>query len=215
MLSVNEVFAKARDAYKQNFQMLLPLGFLWAVLSGIVQYVTGVPSNKPVDILIIKSLFLGSFVLAVPQIMLLYVGAKIFKGRVVAKEQLWTIVRDTFLMYVLISAMMQVITFLGVLLFVVPGIYFGVIFVFADMIWIFERRPFADCFSASAILVRGRFWKVFLVHMSLSIIVMFPAVILGRFWGSLWAAFGIPFYCLGRVAIYDALKMTSKIADQI
>ncbi|MFH2034976.1 MAG: hypothetical protein ABIJ45_01125 [Candidatus Zixiibacteriota bacterium] len=111
---------------------------------------------------------------------------------------------------------------LGSLVFIIPGIYLGVIFCLSDIAVIIEEREETGVFKLSKELIRGFFWKTlwFLViigspHMIsfFFLTTSFPALALTwldpeqeRILFTIFYAVFIPFFIVGRVLLYHKLK---------
>lgn len=60
---------------------------------------------------------------------------------------------------------------IGVLFFIVPGIYFSIAFVFVIYCLIIQNKPVDSAFGASRELVRGKWWNMFLYLIVLQLII--------------------------------------------
>ncbi len=109
--------------------------------------------------------------------------------------------------YLLISIIVTSINIIGTLLFIIPGIIFGVWFSFASIIVVFKEIRLLDALKASRKLVRDKFWPV------LWRLVGGFFMIAGLYLLALWVGFLI----IGFIGGHDAetiLLATPGIAEQ-
>lgn len=102
--------------------------------------------------------------------------------------------------YFLLSALYGVIVILGTILFIVPGIYFGIKYGFAPYLFIDKKTGIWEAFNLSAKLTQGIKWKLFWfqVLMILILIAGALALLVGLF-------FAYPTALLAEVYVYRKL----------
>jgi len=73
--------------------------------------------------------------------------------------------------YIVWSLFYGVIVIVGMMFLLIPGIYFGVAFVFGAFIFVLKDGSFGEMMSVSMAIVKGNWWKTFLYLIVLSLLV--------------------------------------------
>ena len=76
--------------------------------------------------------------------------------------------------YLAVYFSLYVLTGIGFILLIVPGLYLTTIFIFADIAVVLENKKYMDAFHRSMDLVKGCFWQVFLFLLSLVSLSLIP-----------------------------------------
>jgi len=79
---------------------------------------------------------------------------------------------------------------LGFLVFVIPGIYLGVLWLFAPIVSVTERRSFRESLRRSVALGRGRFWWILGSYVAIQITITLAGLVISE-------AIGIPLAAVG------------------
>lgn len=109
-------------------------------------------------------------------------------------DEVWQAVKKRIVLYILYSALTGIITFIGLLFLVIPGIYLGVTLSFVYMVAFVEGRSFPDAVSRCFNFVQGHWWNTFgllllayVIYYIISMLFGLPALIYGAVIGILTA----------------------------
>lgn len=99
--------------------------------------------------------------------------------------EVWRVMLSRLGSALLASFAFCLIIVVGMLFFIVPGVYFSIAFVFVIYSLIIQNKPIDSAFGASNELVKGKWWNLFLYLIVLQLIISFMAWI-----------FNIPYFFL-------------------
>ncbi len=85
------------------------------------------------------------------------------------KNRLWKYIVVSFLFYFMVGA--------GYFLFLIPGIFLSVVFVFVDVFVLLENTSVSKSFGKSWQLVRGYFWRLFVLYIMMITLAMLPGLL--------------------------------------
>jgi hypothetical protein len=107
-------------------------------------------------------------------------------------SEVWNAVKKRILLYFIYSILVGILTFLGFLFLIIPGIYFMVTLSFIYMFTFFENRNFVEAVSRCHEFIQGQWWNtlgllvlVYLIYYIISLLFSFPALIYGAIIGFL------------------------------
>lgn len=107
-------------------------------------------------------------------------------------DEVWQGVKKRMILYILYSVFNGIITFVGLMFLVVPGIYLGVTLSFVYMVAFVEGRSYPDAVSRCYNFVQGHWWNTFgllllayVIYYIISMLFGLPALIYGAIIGVL------------------------------
>ena len=107
-------------------------------------------------------------------------------------DEVWQGVKKRMMLYILYSVFNGIITFVGLMFLVVPGIYLGVTLSFVYMVAFVEGRSYPDAVSRCFNFVEGHWWNTFgllllayVIYYIVSMLFGLPALIYGAIIGVL------------------------------
>jgi len=108
------------------------------------------------------------------------------------------------------------ITFAGVILFLIPAIIWGVKYFFTPMISALEGKKTKEALKESKILVKGYFWQILLRLIVFYIVSSFPGIILSSINPNLTfiQTFFLPITSLFYVVLFNNLRYKNQIKQQ-
>ncbi len=211
ILNIKKIFQEAFRLYKESLSLLMSLGLIYTIIIEFGQVVfQNLPSQSP-GLLFLMNMFVSAFV----SIALVYVASEIYQGKEIDLNKVFVIVKGKYWNYVTVSIAFLVVVVSGILFFVVPGAYFGTIFIFADLLVILENKIFVEAFKRSADLVRGHFLKVFLFSLVTACFLFIPNAMgalrfnglnVGRIFQMCLMVFIIPYITMAQVGLYYQMK---------
>ncbi|MBS1504196.1 MAG: hypothetical protein JST32_19155 [Bacteroidetes bacterium] len=121
-------------------------------------------------------------------------------------EEMWGYFKFFYLKVLIASLVLLVINALGLVMCIIPGIYFGVVFSLVAPVMIVENTSFGYAFNQSFRLIRNNWWVTFgaliitgIIWYVARVAIVFPAVILG--YANIYSQF----------LSTDAARLTSRI----
>lgn len=113
-------------------------------------------------------------------------------------DEVWHAVKKRIGLYILYSLLTGIITFVGLLFLIIPGIYLGVTLSFVYMVAFLEDRSFPGAVSRCYDFVQGHWWNTFgllllayVIYYIISMLFGLPALIYGIVIGILTADGGV------------------------
>ncbi|MBG8555378.1 hypothetical protein [Hymenobacter guriensis] len=187
--------AHARPLGKCLLYFVLPVALLGGVAQGLAQQdalrLVDAAANGDASSLARYSYFniqqlLATFLLALSHSMLMctvysYVRLRIIQpaDQEIAPAQVWQQVKSYLLPMLAASFIIGIIVGLGMLLFVIPGIYLAVGLSLTWTILVMEDRGITESFSRSLHLVKGKWWSTLGLLVIMYLIVLILSAIFG------------------------------------
>jgi len=209
ILDLNHLFRTTTELYKANFQLLFTLGFLGnlpAAFSSLFFQQDEVTTTGGIF------LILANMVYTWAMMVLTYASARLVNGKQVTLHEAMTRVNAYFWRFFVAVVLYVMITTVGILCFIIPGVYFGTVFIFAYIPIVVEGKDIKESFGISKNLVEGHFWQILLLSVGI-VIFSSTAYILAGLTGSFNLALSfligviyISFVTLLEVAVYRRLK---------
>lgn len=161
-INILDVFKRSFLLFKENFLLFMGIALIGNVF-GVLGAVLSPISKAAGDLIGFLSLPLGIFLSIWSSAALIIAVANILSGTKISLRECFAGVRGKYWRCVSVSLLYFLIFFVGFLLFVLPGVYWGTIFAFSVTIVVLEKNKNINPLSASKKLVKGAFWKVFTV----------------------------------------------------
>jgi hypothetical protein len=160
-VNLPEVFNGAWQHYKAQAKFFISVSLVYALLSeGAGFLITRLSAQTQ------QQLFLKSVVNIVfacwASIAIIFAASCLARNRKFSVEHALALARQRYGLYLCVYLAMLGMVIFGFLLFVVPGLYFMTIFLFADILVVVDHVGFTQAFVRSARMVRPFFWKVFI-----------------------------------------------------
>ncbi|MCD4780395.1 MAG: hypothetical protein K8S27_07605 [Candidatus Omnitrophica bacterium] len=142
--------------YRRNISIFLPLGFIY----GFSQMLADNIYFSDEQFLGLR-LFIQIIINCIATIIVIYTTFALGQGLAVGIKEWMAIVRQKLLLFTGISLIRMFFVGLGFLAFFLPGLYLSTIFLFVEVIVIFEYTDVQSVFQKSVVLVHHVFRKVF------------------------------------------------------
>lgn len=150
---------------------------------------------------------------------LTYVAGKLLNGEDVDIKESLLSVSSLFLRFMLSMTLYLFLLFGGLIIFIIPGLYFGTIFCFSYIPIILERKGVIEGFKISKNLIKGYFWVMLLlglVVVASSVLVYFISTLLGGVMKEvlygLFCAISAPYLIILEVSFFNKLKVINKVS---
>ncbi len=98
-------------------------------------------------------------------------------NRTIEVSELWNEVKSNYLPMIGSLLIMSVLTFLGFILLILPGIYLAIVFSLIPPLMIIEKMSFSDALSRAFKIISEKWWSTFGLIFIMGIIVGFMALI--------------------------------------
>ena len=162
-IRIGVVLKKSLLLYKDNFFLFIGILFLGYSLF-LSHYLIGmVKSHDQLWISLIGSVLIiaGLLVVVWGSIALIIAIANRYENKKITIKSCFLEVKGNYWRYCLIALIYFLIVFVGLLIFVIPGIYWGVIFCLSYIVVVLEKSGNLIPFIRSKELVKGNFWRMF------------------------------------------------------
>ncbi len=209
-LEVKQLVNNSLTLYKNNFKYLFLLGVIGGIGFSINEYIRffykgaligGVSS-------VIANLLFGWTV-----IMLVLASWKLLNDEKISIQESLSSASNSFIQFILSQILYFLLVIVGFILLIVPGLYLGTIFTFACIPIVLEQKNVIEGFKISKNLIKGYFWVILLIGISVMAISGAVYFISGLF-GSLmkvllygiFTALIVPYLSILEVSIYKEIK---------
>jgi len=170
-VNISKILKQSFSLYKENFLLFIGIAFLGyavglldAVLRAIFEnaYTYGWISLIAVP--------LGFLISIWASVALIIAVSNRYLNNVTTWKQCFIEVKGKYWRFIVITALYILISGAGILLLVIPGIYWGTIFCLATVAVVLEKRKDIGPLKISKELVRGDFWKIFLLGLIILVV---------------------------------------------
>ncbi len=176
MTSFGEVFGNSISDFRGNFKTLFSLGFMGMVIPALLFLIVslsmyGSAGYWPVYIVLIVISLVLSIYASVGTLLTIHRGnMSVGDAFREASPYFWKVVG--------LSIVLGLLLLVLFILLIIPGIIFGVYWIFASLFLVIENRRIGECLDASKQLVKGKWWRVFGYYLLLGIIVVVVSLII-------------------------------------
>jgi len=171
-----EVLQKGLLLYKRRFEFFLSISLIYAIfdqLAGI-----GITRLKlPFEETLFLRAFVDVIIVSWAAIPIFFGASRLARGKTFLTAKALAVARERYGAYLSVDVTRMMILELGVLFFIVPGLYFMTLFLFTGILVVAQKADFRQAFDLSARLVRPFFWKVFTFIMILIGMSLVPGVL--------------------------------------
>lgn len=181
LISISDLIKNGWQLFAKNIQQfVLPIGVLIPVY--LILYLLEFfvfPGQTVIYLLVLAlSIFMNLWI----SILLIELINKIYKNQSFNINELFQSSMKKIAIYFLVAILVGLVTMLGFILLIIPGIIFAVWYSFAEFIVVLEDKKGTETLKASKDLVRGRwgatFWRLVLPSLLVYLIGMVIALIL-------------------------------------
>ena len=192
-VNIGQAVSFGWEKTKANFWLMVGIALVLMVI-GIVP-----------GMIFTKSFVLGSNLLtwilgSIFGVGLIKILLKIYDNKPVAIEDFFSLTMNQFLDYLLASLMLIVITFVGLILLIIPGIIFSLKYQFT--LWLIldkNLRPMAALKESNRI-TKGHLWNLFLLWLLSILIIIAGCLVFG-----VGALVAVPVVILAQTYVYKSL----------
>ncbi|MBF0521684.1 MAG: hypothetical protein HQL24_01360 [Candidatus Omnitrophica bacterium] len=217
-LGLGEVFKTSFNVYKEHFQSFVSLSLIYALLTLLIRIAikkilgeAEAESFRALGIIVM----LSTLVLCRMGCVMIDMASKNYRKEPLDIRKSFLETKDRYVTYLLVYIGVFFMMAAGLLFFVLPGLYFGAIFFFADTLVILEKKSFGEAFRRSRELVRKQFGMVFLFFLTIILVSLFPVICLQivgvqyinliKSLSEVFSTLFIPFYMIAQVQLYHGL----------
>jgi len=216
-IDIRQIIKEAFLLYKNNFQPFILVGLFYG-FAGVVDGILYASFKlKPGGITFLLNILITSWA----SMVLVEMSSRAFQNKTIDLREAFMSPKQKYWNYVVVACTFFLLLTLGFLFFILPGIFFATIFIFADIVVILENRIFIDAFKRSAQLVSGLFGRVLLFSLLTALIILIPTLILGLLAATPYLKFAkalsvvatvfiAPFVISAQVRLYYAVKAIKK-----
>lgn len=157
-LRVSELLRSSLEIYRRNLRLFISISLLLAISIVALLRIFGTihPESFKGFVFMTCSTLLSSWF----SMAMMYAAILLLKGRKIDFKQALRMPRERYFHYVTVNAALFVLVICGAFLFVLPGIYLGVLYNFASTVTVFENTDLKASFLKSAYLVKGYFFNI-------------------------------------------------------
>lgn len=194
--------------FRNNIRLFLGISLL-----GVIPALLEIISPKSLSVLLSPaSLFIGIWA----YIALVIAASKRYRNEETGVADCFTTTKGKYWRVIGVVSICFLISLAGLLLFVIPGIYWGIIFCLSDLVVIIDGRKETCPLKMSSQLIKGFFWKTFWFLTIISLPFLLPSIPaltltktnpkLSGFLANVFHALLMPFFVVGQVFLYHRLK---------
>ncbi len=171
------ILKRSLSLYKDNFSLFIKI----AILGEAVYLLDMIRRTLPQDVLPWTGFIVlpaGILVYTWASIALVIAASNRYADKTIVLKESFVQVKGKYWRYICVGILYLLILGTGLLLFLIPGIYWGTIFSLAGLVVVLEKRRDISPFKISKILVRGNFWKVFFLGLIMLVLSLPPLFLL-------------------------------------
>jgi len=209
-ISIGEILKQSFLLYKNNFCLFIGIVILGNALMLLHGTLLSFMPDKVVAIVsLIITLVSICILLWANMALIIAASNRHLNNRTTLKECFFK-TKGIYWRFIGVNLMYFLISVAGLLLFVIPGIYLGTIFLLAPIVVALEKKGIRP-FETSKALVKGSFWKVFLLNLITFVLLLF-GLYFGRFnetikiLADIFVTFCASFLTVATVILYHKLK---------
>jgi hypothetical protein len=163
-LRILQLLSQALSLYRKNFLLFVSISFLGNILyypQALLRAIEGQPVTFSWLYLIFNLLVVVNLFIALWAYMaLVNAGAAKYQQQSINFKRSFLRARGNYLRFIFVSLCYSLVIGIGLMLFVVPGIYWGIVFSLAGVIAILDKQRQLSPFKTSKQLISGYFFKV-------------------------------------------------------
>ncbi|MBD3264732.1 MAG: hypothetical protein GF375_06490, partial [Candidatus Omnitrophica bacterium] len=214
-IKISDILKQSLLLYRKNFLTLLGIVFLGSIF-GILNTLSFLAPPEIYNRLSLITGFLSIFASVWASIALIICISGRYSGEQITLKDCFVNTKGRYWRFIGISILYALIAGLGILLFIIPGIYWGTIFSLSTVAVVIEQKGDIGPLRRSKELIKGYFWKVFTIGLITSLLLLpvyFLAFVLmtkDKFLGSLsiqtYSLFYLSFVGVVEVVLYHRLR---------
>jgi hypothetical protein len=173
-LNIKEIFGQAFSIYRSNIQIFLAIGLLYGFANVAASLLAGrVPQSLN------GAVFLANiFITCIASVLVISSMIQLQQRRVFLLKNNLRFLQRFYFTFVAVSLSQMLLAAAGVMFFIIPGIYCLVVFIFADILAVVEKKKYLECFQESVNLTHGFFWPILFFLVMLGCFSFLPAVLM-------------------------------------
>ncbi len=172
-LDIGKILQTTINLIGKNFRLLLSIA-LFGQIFGLIAGILNASLANPLLLLFKAALYLVNMIVCIwATAALIKAAGEQYHNIPINFKEAFTRTKSLIWSFMGVSALYVLLIALGWLLFIIPGIYWGIIFCLAGTVLVLEKTNFIDAFKISKTLIRGHFWKVIFLFFIFSIIQSF------------------------------------------
>lgn len=206
--NVRDFLIRTITLFRNNIRLFLGISLL-----GVIPALLETISPKSLSVILSPaSLFIGIWA----YVALVIAASKRYRNEATGIADCFVATKGKYWRVIGIVAICFLISLVGLLLFVIPGIYWAIVFCLSDLVVIIEGCKETGPLKMSRQLVKGFFWKTFWFLTIISLPFLLPSIPaltltktnpkLAGFLVNVFQAFGMTFLIVGQVFLYHRLK---------
>ncbi|MDP8213513.1 MAG: hypothetical protein P9X22_09560 [Candidatus Zapsychrus exili] len=215
IIDLSKILSNSMEMYKKNFQFFISLSLFYGVFNLATRQIINNFFKKPEEAIFLI-IITSSLILCRIAIMLIYASYKLRSGLVLSFAKVFEETKGRYLRYVAVYMSVLFLMGMGFVFFVLPGLFIGAIFMFADVIVVLENKKYTEAFKGSIELIKGKFWIVLQFLLILTMLSLTPILFIKFFQNidvgltkaavEIFSVIFIPFYMISQVQLYCGLK---------
>lgn len=159
-ISIRQILSESVKLYLRNFQSWFLAAFLLSVLLEMDLKIAYVKSSLPRGM----AFRLLDLILLFGSLFLMILIFKTISLEAISYKEAAVIAGERFLKYLWVLLATLIIT-IGLLFFIIPGIYFSIPFLFAGIAIVVDDYSPLNALRAVNFYVRGNWWRIFLISL--------------------------------------------------
>lgn len=207
-----KIVKKSIELYQEHLMTFIALGVIFGCINVISLSFLAVFAQKSPFVFIVFNLLLTS----IATIATIEASSRSLFGKVVDLKEIFQGVGKKYVTFVMVSSVVLMLSSIGAMVFVIPGLLCVTFFIFADVIVVCENVDVKEVLSQSIELVKPRFWMVLLFNLVLFTSMLFLLLLVkyvfvnvplfNKIANVLFMVVVPPFYNLVKVVFYYGCK---------
>lgn len=168
-VSITEIAAQSWRLYVKNFSLFVSIAVLGSALGLLEGFIE----------IFFKTTWwvnwlglAGAFLSAWASLALIIAASHRHQDKRISIQDAFTAAKETYWRYIGASILYGLFFVAGSLLLIIPGLYWGTIFSLAPIVAALESKQDASSLQVSQSLIRGSFWRVFVIGLIISSLVI-------------------------------------------
>ncbi|MCA9408887.1 MAG: hypothetical protein KC733_09365 [Candidatus Omnitrophica bacterium] len=211
-INLLSIFKKSFILYRAVLPLFVILGLIYGFANVVPGFVLNLLRINSVELTVLLTLLLNSWM----AIVMIYAADSIYSKREVDFKVIISSPKKIYWSYVSVVIAYLLVVIFGAFLFIIPGLYCAVIFMFANIIVLLEKKDFIECFRQSFAYVQGFFLSVLSFLMVNTVFYLIPMIILSPFKNVsvgfqssvnvVMMVFIMPYLTLAQIGLYRKIK---------
>ncbi len=207
-----ETIKAAGKLYGANWYAFLAIGLCFGFLNVISNAILNKIQNDSMGIVLVINLFVSGLLTMI----VLNLSLQIIGKEKVSLNRAINDIRGKYFLYIAVTLLTVFIIVTGLFFLLLPGLYLGVVFYFADLYVMMGKKDVPQVFKSSFYFVKGVFRRVSLCVLLILCFILMPMFIAQSYQSKhlftskafifLISVFLVPFASLCKVVLYERIK---------